>query len=37
MTARAYGIPIDYYREHEPLGTVGALALIEGWATSTCW
>ena len=27
-----YGIPIDYYREHEPLGTVGALALIEGLA-----
>jgi NDP-sugar pyrophosphorylase family protein len=26
----AYGIPIDYYREHEPLGTVGALALIDG-------
>jgi NDP-sugar pyrophosphorylase family protein len=25
-----YGIPIDYYREQEPLGTVGALALIEG-------
>jgi NDP-sugar pyrophosphorylase family protein len=25
-----YGISIDYYREHEPLGTVGALALIEG-------
>jgi NDP-mannose synthase len=25
-----YGIPIDYFREHEPLGTVGALALIEG-------
>ena len=25
-----YGIPIDYYREHEPLGTVGALALIGG-------
>jgi NDP-sugar pyrophosphorylase family protein len=25
-----YGIPIDYHREHEPLGTVGALALIEG-------
>lgn len=25
----AYGIPIDYFREHEPLGTVGALALIE--------
>jgi NDP-mannose synthase len=28
----AYGIPIDYYREREPLGTVGALALIEGLA-----
>src|ERR1039458_10028509 len=27
-----YGIPIDYYREREPLGTVGALALIEGLA-----
>ena len=27
-----YGIPIDYYREHEPLGTVGALALIDGLA-----
>jgi NDP-sugar pyrophosphorylase family protein len=25
-----YQIPIDYYREEEPLGTVGALALIEG-------
>src|SRR6267143_106776 len=25
-----YGIAIDYHREHEPLGTVGALALIEG-------
>lgn len=25
----AYGIPIDYYREREPLGTVGALALID--------
>lgn len=25
-----YGIPIDYHREHEPLGTVGALALIDG-------
>ena len=25
----AYGIPIDYYREREPLGTVGALAMIE--------
>ncbi len=24
-----YGIPIDYVREHEPLGTVGALALID--------
>jgi NDP-sugar pyrophosphorylase family protein len=28
----AYGIPIDYYREREPLGTVGALALIDGLA-----
>jgi NDP-sugar pyrophosphorylase family protein len=27
-----YGVAIDYYREHEPLGTVGALALIEGLA-----
>jgi NDP-sugar pyrophosphorylase family protein len=26
----AYGIPIDYYREDDPLGTVGALALIDG-------
>jgi NDP-mannose synthase len=26
----AYGIPIDYHREHQPLGTAGALALIEG-------
>ena len=25
-----YGIPIDYYREDEPLGTVGALALLDG-------
>jgi len=25
-----YGIPIDYFREKEPLGTVGALALIDG-------
>ena len=24
----AYGIPVDYYRETEPLGTVGALASI---------
>ncbi len=27
-----YGIPIDYYREQEPLGTVGALALIDDLA-----
>jgi NDP-sugar pyrophosphorylase family protein len=27
-----YGVAIDYYREQEPLGTVGALALIEGLA-----
>ena len=27
-----YGIPIDYFREEEPLGTVGALAMIEGLA-----
>jgi len=27
-----YEIPIDYYREAEPLGTVGALALIDGLA-----
>src|SRR6476659_4541046 len=25
-----HGIPIDYFREHEPLGTVGALSLVEG-------
>ena len=25
----AYDVPIDYFREHEPLGTVGALALID--------
>jgi NDP-mannose synthase len=25
-----YGIPIDYFREHEPLGTVGALSMIDG-------
>jgi NDP-sugar pyrophosphorylase family protein len=25
-----YGIPIDYYREEEPLGTVGALPLLDG-------
>src|SRR4051794_35176589 len=26
----AYSVPIDYFREPEPLGTVGALALLEG-------
>jgi NDP-sugar pyrophosphorylase family protein len=26
----AYGLAIDYYREREPLGTVGSLASIEG-------
>ena len=26
----SYGIPIDYFREQEPLGTVGALAMIDG-------
>ncbi|HEY3614119.1 MAG TPA: sugar phosphate nucleotidyltransferase [Gaiellales bacterium] len=25
----SYGIPIDYVREHEPLGTAGALAMVE--------
>lgn len=25
-----YGVPIDYFREEEPLGTAGALALIGG-------
>ena len=25
-----YGVPIDYFREEEPLGTVGALALVDG-------
>ena len=25
-----FGIPIDYYREPEPLGTVGALRLLDG-------
>jgi NDP-mannose synthase len=29
---KSYGIPIDYYREQQPLGTVGALALIDGLA-----
>ena len=28
----AYGLAVDYHREHEPLGTVGALALIDGLA-----
>jgi NDP-sugar pyrophosphorylase family protein len=27
---RSYGIAIDYFREREPLGTVGALALVGG-------
>jgi NDP-mannose synthase len=26
---KVYDVPIDYFREYEPLGTVGALALIE--------
>jgi NDP-sugar pyrophosphorylase family protein len=26
----SYGLPIDYFREREPLGTVGALALLGG-------
>jgi NDP-sugar pyrophosphorylase family protein len=26
----AYGIPIDYHREHTPLGTAGAIGSIEG-------
>jgi NDP-mannose synthase len=25
-----HGVPVDYFREQSPLGTVGALALIEG-------
>jgi NDP-sugar pyrophosphorylase family protein len=25
-----YGLPIDYFREDQPLGTVGALSLIDG-------
>ncbi|HYH59245.1 MAG TPA: sugar phosphate nucleotidyltransferase [Thermoleophilaceae bacterium] len=29
-----FGIPIDYYREDEPLGTVGALAMIDGLGDS---
>ena len=27
---QAHGVAIDYFREHEPLGTVGALAQMEG-------
>ena len=27
-----YGVAIDYFREEEPLGTVGALAMIQGLA-----
>ena len=27
---QAYDVAIDYFREYEPLGTVGALALIDG-------
>jgi NDP-sugar pyrophosphorylase family protein len=27
---RDYGVKVDYFREKEPLGTVGALALIDG-------
>ena len=27
---RSYGVDIDYFREAEPLGTAGSLALIEG-------
>src|SRR3954447_11129514 len=27
---RNYGLEIDYFREQEPLGTVGALATIDG-------
>ena len=26
----SYGVPIDYFRERKPLGTVGALALLDG-------
>src|SRR6516162_5673913 len=29
-----HGIPIDYYREAVPLGTVGALSLIDGLTES---
>src|SRR3954452_8252418 len=28
----AYGLQVDYFREREPLGTVGALASIDGLA-----
>jgi len=27
---RGHGVPIDYHREREPLGTIGALGLIDG-------
>ena len=27
---KAYDVSIDYFREHAPLGTVGALALLDG-------
>ena len=30
MTAEGAGLKVDYYREREALGTVGALALIDG-------
>src|SRR5215213_10485876 len=30
----SYGIPIDYFRESDPLGTVGALSMIEGLGES---
>src|SRR3954454_4129111 len=29
-TGAAYGLQVDYHGEREPLGTVGALALIDG-------
>lgn len=30
QTGADYGVQLEYFREHEPLGTVGALALIDG-------
>jgi len=33
----SYGIPIDYYREREPLGTVGALAYWSAKAITTSY